>query len=170
VTNWLSAMLFNSFIFTLFFIRFDLQQCPDPLLFKYSGFFVKNLEILIELIGMNTGLAGGLPDFWSQLPIGQYWSSRNITVFAFIPPTGKKMKELEKQESGFHSALFIERFRTAKGIWLATKAHDYKSYDSSHLHRDSARAFSLDLAEQIKHRRAVNAEQKSPIPNEAEQQ
>jgi hypothetical protein len=75
------------------------------------------------------------------------WSRAGIHVYAFRPPTTHNMIQLENELSGFDEKNFKIRFANAGGTWLDVNQTAYVSYDGSHLHRDAALQFSLDLAE-----------------------
>lgn len=79
------------------------------------------------------------------------WRKKNITVFAFTPPTTPAMQELERRESGCDMAAVRKAFEQAGGIWLdVTDPEQYNAYDGSHLNREEALRLSNDLAKQIK--------------------
>jgi hypothetical protein len=78
------------------------------------------------------------------------WTEAGFTVFAFRPPTTRKMFELENKLSGFDEAAFITQFETAGGVWFSFPHGEYHSYDGSHLHKDASIQFSQDLAIRMK--------------------
>jgi len=78
------------------------------------------------------------------------WVGEGIRVYAFRPPTTPEMIELESRLSGFDEKAFLDRFGKAGGIWIPVPLHEYRSYDGSHLDKESAQALSGVIAEAIK--------------------
>jgi len=78
------------------------------------------------------------------------WREQGIRVYAFRVPTGDEMVALENRMSGFDETAFIEQFQDAGGTWFSFPQDLYYSYDGSHLIKQSALDFSVDLAELIK--------------------
>jgi hypothetical protein len=74
------------------------------------------------------------------------WAHQGIRVYAFRPPTTAAMIRFEDPLSGFDQESFIRQFEAAGGHWLDLDQTRYHTYDSSHLDRDAARAFTKDLA------------------------
>lgn len=78
------------------------------------------------------------------------WVEAGIKVYAFRPPVSDDMFVLENDLSGFNQESFIATFESRGGTWIDITSHGYKTYDGSHLHRDSAVELSINLAEKIK--------------------
>ena len=74
-------------------------------------------------------------------------------MLGFRPPTTPAMLDLEERLSGFDEARFARRFEEAGGSWVALAREGWRSYDGSHLHEDSARRLSDELARAIAQRR-----------------
>jgi hypothetical protein len=77
------------------------------------------------------------------------WRAQGIRVIGFRPPVSREMLELETRISGFDEARFINKFKTAGGVWLDIDQTGYHSYDGSHLEEKAARRFSRDLGADI---------------------
>lgn len=77
------------------------------------------------------------------------WHDRGIEVYGIRLPTSLPMRLLEETESGFDEEEFIRGFSTAGGIWLPVPEGDFRTYDGSHLKRESAEALSRRLVEEI---------------------
>ncbi|OPY10232.1 MAG: hypothetical protein A4E68_00006 [Syntrophaceae bacterium PtaB.Bin095] len=77
------------------------------------------------------------------------WSRERIRVFAFRPPTSPEMVDLESRLSGFDEEEFRQHFIRAGGIWIDVNQPGYRSYDHSHLDRDSAEALSRLIAQAV---------------------
>lgn len=78
------------------------------------------------------------------------WTAQGVRVYAFRPPTTRKMVELEDALSGFREDEFVARFTDAGGVWLDIEQFGYATYDGSHLRWDAAEQFSRDLARAIR--------------------
>jgi hypothetical protein len=78
------------------------------------------------------------------------WTKKGILVFALRLPTTPAMVALEKKHSGFNEADLVKRFREAGGVWIPVEPSRYKSYDGSHLNKQSAIKLSEDVARYIK--------------------
>ena len=76
-------------------------------------------------------------------------SAEGIKIVGFRPPSTLAMEELEDSLSGFNYSNFINEFEQMGGIWLTFSLKDYKSYDGSHLHYESANKFTENLAQKI---------------------
>lgn len=74
------------------------------------------------------------------------WAAQGIRVYAFRPPSGREMLELENSLSAFREDEFVAQFTAVGGVWLETDPLGYFSYDGSHLRWDAAAQFSRDLA------------------------
>jgi len=90
------------------------------------------------------------------------WVAKGIRVFAYRPPTTRKMVALEEELSGFDEADFVKRFEAAGGVWFSFSVDDYHSYDGSHLRKDSAVLFSKDLAGHIREYIARGGRRREP--------
>lgn len=77
------------------------------------------------------------------------WVKRGFRVFAFRPPTCRDMTELENRLSGFREEEFVRNFTRAGGMWVPVSNKDYRSYDCSHIDKDSAIKLSHFFAGQI---------------------
>ena len=77
-------------------------------------------------------------------------SAEGIKIVGFRPPSTLAMEQLEDSLSGFDYSKFINEFKQMGGIWLTFSLQDYKSYDGSHLHYESANKFTKNLAQKIK--------------------
>ena len=73
-----------------------------------------------------------------------------VNVFAFRPPVSYSMLELENKMSGFEQQHFIDLFQRNGGVWLDIPSEGYETYDGSHMFKESAERFSVELARQIK--------------------
>ncbi len=78
------------------------------------------------------------------------WTEKGVVVVGMRPPTTSKMVELEDSVSGFNENDIKSRILQAGGFWLDFNNNDYDTYDGSHLQRESAVKFSVDLAEKLK--------------------
>jgi len=74
------------------------------------------------------------------------WTSRGITVLAFLPPSYPPRIAAENRISQFDVQKFRARFEQAGGIWLDIPQDGFDSYDGSHLTADSARKLSRMVA------------------------
>ncbi len=110
------------------------REPPDPSrgLRAYSDIFDDNQvsSLLLEAL-------------YQQVAV---WTQAGIQVYGFRVPTTTAMVELENASSGFDEEAFRIAFEDAGGIWFSFPVERYASYDSSHLHRDSAVLLSGDLA------------------------
>jgi hypothetical protein len=79
------------------------------------------------------------------------WTREGIRVYAFHPPTSHDMIDLERRRSGFDEATFRQRFIRAGGVWIDVDQPGYRSYDHSHLDKESAEALSRIIAQAIGH-------------------
>ena len=79
------------------------------------------------------------------------WTKEGIAVFALRMPSTLKMEKLEDSISGFSEGIVIDGINRSGGIWIpAGDRYDYRSYDGSHLQRESASDFSSELGAAIK--------------------
>ena len=74
------------------------------------------------------------------------WRQHGIRVYAFRPPTIRKMVEFENSYGGFEEHKFVAAFEKAGGRWLNVDQFRYDSLDGCHLSRTGALQFSRDLA------------------------
>lgn len=81
----------------------------------------------------------------------EVWTREGIRVYAFRPPTSPDMTDLEKRLSGFDEETFRQGFIRAGGVWIDVDQPGYRSYDHSHLDKDSAEALSRLIAKAIGH-------------------
>lgn len=89
---------------------------------------------------------------WAAEPLLEkvkFWRAAGIAVFGFRPPTSKELAATEDRLSGFDEAAFARRFEAAGGRWLAFPSGAYHTYDSSHLDREAAVAFSRALGRSL---------------------
>jgi len=77
------------------------------------------------------------------------WSSREIIVVGFRPPVSQPMHELEDTLGLYNEAELAARFQTSGGHWINFDHARYKTYDGSHLNKESAVKLSRDLAKEI---------------------
>ena len=79
----------------------------------------------------------------------QQWTQEGILVFGFRFPSTEQIAIIEDECSRFDEAALKEDFMNAGGIWVNVPAGAYRSYDGSHLHKEGALEFSVDLAKVI---------------------
>jgi len=77
------------------------------------------------------------------------WTREGIRVYAFRPPTSRNMTDMEIRRSGFDETTFRQRFIRAGGVWIDVDRPGYRSYDHSHLDKESAETLSRLVAEII---------------------
>lgn len=80
--------------------------------------------------------------------VGQ-WQQAGICVYVFRPPIAPEVLEVEQVMTSFDEIDIRDRLQNNGAIWLDFDASNYETYDGSHLHVDSARQFSVDIAEAI---------------------
>lgn len=73
-----------------------------------------------------------------------------VRVFGFKPPVSTEMTELESEKSGFDYETFVKQFESAGGVWIDVDPSQFQTYDGSHLHSESATAFSKWIANEIR--------------------
>ena len=112
-----------------------IPENPTKELSHFRDFFAKTQvsSELIEVLMQQTRL----------------WKQKEIQVVAFRLPTTKEMVALEDELSGFDENKFLQAFESAGGLWLSVPLERYRSFDGSHLERNSAVLFSKDVAEKI---------------------
>jgi hypothetical protein len=77
------------------------------------------------------------------------WSNKGITVVGFRPPTTIPMRTLEDTMGLYNEAVISSRFNEAGGHWININPNQYKTYDGSHLDKESAVRLSEELAKGI---------------------
>ena len=111
------------------------QDDPNSALVTYNNVFTDNQvseEYVHELITQT-----------------QQWTQAGILVFGFRFPSTEQIATIEDELSGFDETALKTDFEHAGGIWLDIPNDAYRSYDGSHLHKDAAVEFSIDLAKLI---------------------
>jgi hypothetical protein len=117
---------------------YKVPETPQEGLERYSRIFdldrsgpvdSKNVDLLIQTVA--------------------YWRLAGIEVYGFRPPNCSEMQELENRLSKFDEEAFRTKFEEAGGVWFECKKDSYRSYDSSHLHRNAAVRLSRRLAKKI---------------------
>jgi len=78
------------------------------------------------------------------------WSKKGITVIGFRPPTTQPMRALEDTMGLYNEEVLSARFKDAGGHWINLNPTQYKTYDGSHLDKESAVRLSEKLAAEIK--------------------
>jgi hypothetical protein len=78
------------------------------------------------------------------------WNDKGIMVVGFRPPVSAPMHALEDTMGLFNEAAIRARFKKAGGLWIDFKPNAYKTYDGSHLNKESAQKLSNDLAVEIR--------------------
>lgn len=78
------------------------------------------------------------------------WTAAGVRVVAFRPPTTDDVEALENRLLGFDETALAAQFAAAGGTWLEFANTPYRTYDGSHLRRESAVAFSRDLGEALR--------------------
>jgi hypothetical protein len=77
------------------------------------------------------------------------WVNQGIRVFGVRPPSSTEMVKLENEISGFDEKEFTSKFEKNGGKWITIDTTGLKSYDGSHLRKQSAITFSKSLGEKI---------------------
>ena len=98
------------------------------------------------------------PNFERVLQTLSRASDDGIRIFAFRPPSSKKMEALENRLSGFREGRVRKRLAEVGVTWLTLRSRqgrklDLPSYDGSHLTPAAAQRFSAILAREIAARR-----------------
>jgi hypothetical protein len=112
------------------------QDDPDSAKVIYNNVFTDNQvseEYVHELIAQT-----------------QQWTQEGILVFGFRFPSTEQIATIEDEQSGFDEAALKADFVNSGGIWINVPDGAYRSYDGSHLHKEGAIEFSVDLADIIK--------------------
>jgi hypothetical protein len=71
---------------------------------------------------------------------------KGVSVFGFRFPASPALIELENEMSGLNEDAFVKDFSEAGGIWLDIPIDAYRTYDGSHLIKESAIQLSYDCA------------------------
>ncbi len=79
----------------------------------------------------------------------KYWNTKGVSVFGFRPPTTTEMRTIEDSLSGFNDELIILSFKKVGGKWIELDSKKFKSYDGSHLRKESAEELSEILGKEI---------------------
>jgi hypothetical protein len=77
------------------------------------------------------------------------WRKKGIIVMGFRPPTTAPMKALEDTMGLYNEELIRAKFTEAGGHWIDLEQAQYKTYDGSHLDKESAVRLSEKIAEEI---------------------
>ncbi len=77
------------------------------------------------------------------------WHENDYCVYAMRPPALNEIVRIENEMGGFDEAAIQAQLQTSGAIWISTDQTDLETYDGSHLHMDSARRFSQDIAQFI---------------------
>ena len=75
---------------------------------------------------------------------------QGITIMGVRMPVSEGLSQAEIEATQFDFPRYIERFRSAGGIWIEVQTEGLISYDGSHLRGDSAALFSERLALEVK--------------------
>ncbi len=78
------------------------------------------------------------------------WHEKGIQVVGFRPPVSMPMRMLEDTMGMFNEASIKAQFKKAGGHWIDFNPNLYKTYDGSHLNKESALRLSNDLAIEIR--------------------
>jgi len=78
------------------------------------------------------------------------WSKRGIKVIGFRPPTTVPMRDLEDTMGNYNEAFIKTKFTEAGGHWVDLNTSQFKTYDGSHLDKESAIKLSEAIATKIK--------------------
>lgn len=78
------------------------------------------------------------------------WTNNGVIVIGFRPPTSQPMVILEDTLANFNEAKIKKEFISSGGNWIDINPSQFKTYDGSHLDKNSAKKLSLLLSEEIK--------------------
>ena len=106
-----------------------LKDDPNSALVTYQNIFINN-QVSEELV-------------MALLTQTQQSTQEGILVFGFRFPSTEQIETTEAEQSGFDEAAFVN----AGGILIDVPADAYRSYEGSHLHKEGALEYSVDLAE-----------------------
>jgi len=77
------------------------------------------------------------------------WRKKGIIVIGFRPPTTVPMKALEDTMGLYNEKMIRTKFTEAGGHWIELDQTQYKTYDGSHLDKESAVRLSEKIADEI---------------------
>ena len=77
------------------------------------------------------------------------WSSKGIKVIGFRPPTTFAMRAVEDTLGHYNESLIKEKFCKAGGYWIDLYPGNFKTYDGSHLEKNSAILLSETVSKEI---------------------
>lgn len=77
------------------------------------------------------------------------WSHEGIKVIGFRPPTTFAMRAVEDTLGHYNEALIKEKFCNAGGYWIDLYPGNFKTYDGSHLEKNSAILLSEIVSKEI---------------------
>lgn len=77
------------------------------------------------------------------------WSRKGIKVIGFRPPTTLAMRAVEDTLGHYNEALIKEKFCKAGGYWVDLNPGNFKTYDGSHLEKNSAVLLSEIVSREI---------------------
>lgn len=77
------------------------------------------------------------------------WSGNGITVIGFRPPATAPMRALEDTLGLYNEPLLSKQFKEAGGYWIDLNPSQYKTYDGSHLDKESAVKLSEEISYKI---------------------
>jgi hypothetical protein len=77
-------------------------------------------------------------------------TNKGIVVIGFRPPTTVPMRALEDSMGLYNEALIKEKITEAGGYWIDLQNSEYKTYDGSHLDRNSALLLSKKISRDMK--------------------
>lgn len=77
------------------------------------------------------------------------WSRKGIKVIGFRPPTTFAMRAVEDTLGHYNEALIKEQFCKAGGYWIDLYPGNFKTYDGSHLEKNSAVLLSELVSKEI---------------------
>ncbi|MGE5427542.1 MAG: hypothetical protein ACM3O8_06570 [Methylococcaceae bacterium] len=77
------------------------------------------------------------------------WNSKGIKVIGFRPPTTFAMRAVEDTLGHYNEPMIKEKFCKAGGHWVDLYPGDFKTYDGSHLEKNSAVLLSEIVSKEI---------------------
>ncbi len=126
----------QSFYDTGWVASYKYSENPEealPIYYKHYSKYKISLKVVNDLI--------------QQL---KEWVSAGYVVIAFRMPSSCAMEALENKMTQFEKLNLPSKILELGAHWYYFDCNDYYSYDGSHLHKDSAVKFSLNLAKKIK--------------------
>lgn len=102
-------------------------------------------EALVVYTAQMTGQALEATLVEALLSQTRAWTTAGVRVVAFRPPTTDVLEALENRLLDFDESELAAQFTAAGGVWLDFPNDPYRTYDGSHMKRESAIAFSRDL-------------------------